>query len=329
MKSRLTRIQCRQALFSLLVQRICRLKSARIETELRLAKRYWLETVQRFIAGRKLRGAELSVAMYAYRNLLRESDRNGRDWNDGGRRLVLDSGKLVIVKDNPGRDCLIPGEALVNWQDPLYAEPEPLYADDLKPEPLASLAASLLPKSKTRLWPDEAIRHGHNLLLAAERYIRSLPKRPPPREAFKEDYMAWLVTVTFKEIMASNRKGSGELPLLPPLQLKKKGKSADEITGTQSLEAIRKTVREFLERERPHVTEAEDKFEEEQNALLESQGALIYPFGRRQPSYQEKQAEEQARIDDCMENNRISVMNLCKLRWQRFRDFAAKQHRPA
>jgi hypothetical protein len=229
-------------------QELASVEYERLANELRLTQDYWLE-IQGYIAGRKLRGAEFYLANRAYCRL-QEADREAGEWN------WTDEGKLNSI----------PGTSRVNWKDPRFSAPEPLYGDNLRAEVLAAIAApmtgrtttpwhSCFPQFATKapgLSTAEAVSVAHDLLIAAQRYIEGLPKRPPTGNAEAvESFNTAFSTVTFDEIMASNRNGSGVIPLLPPMQQKRKGKSADEITGTQSLEAIRKAVREFLERERP------------------------------------------------------------------------------
>jgi hypothetical protein len=53
---------------------------AKVEQELRLAKEYWLRTVQPHIAGRILRGVEFFAAQHAHW-LLQEAIKQAGDWN--------------------------------------------------------------------------------------------------------------------------------------------------------------------------------------------------------------------------------------------------------
>src|SRR5687768_1111772 len=92
-----------------------------IATELQLACDYWVRTIQPHIAERKLRGAEYYVAVSAY-NRLRVAAHQAGNWNrtpDGMKRPVT-------IPDFDGSQ---------------YHPPEPLYADEVKSETLASLAA--------------------------------------------------------------------------------------------------------------------------------------------------------------------------------------------
>lgn len=303
----------------------CRAESARLSNELRLAQDYWLKTIEPYIIERKLRGTELYVAQHAFGNVLQQANRDAGNWN-----------RWYAARFFP-----IPQ---VDWKDPRFLPPEPLYGDDLKPEVLAAIAAPFAAKAPTPwascfpqfvtkasgLSPVEALSVAHDLLIAAERYIASLPKRPPTGTAEAIERLNTTFTyVTFDEIIASNRKGPGCLPLLPPLQVKRKGKTASEITGTQTLEAIRNAVSEELERERPRITETEYDREREQEDMLEREGRLWRVGDGRRVTCQESQNLYQAKIDDCMKHNRLSVQFLCHLRWERFRSFALKQKRPA
>jgi hypothetical protein len=114
-----------------------------IEQELRLAKEYWLRTVQPHIEGRRLRDVELFVAKDAHLRL-RGSQRKAEDWNR------TQEGRLSPL------DVDLPGEK--------FREPEVLFADEnLKPEILAEIAAPLINKSEAKVSPTEAVRNAHEL----------------------------------------------------------------------------------------------------------------------------------------------------------------------
>ncbi len=184
-------------------------KRAAIEQELRLAKEYWLQRVQPHIAGRRLRDVELFVAQDAYL-LLRGAQRKADDWNR------TQEGQLSPLN--------------VDLSGEKFHEPEVLFADEnLKPEILAEIAAPLINKSEARMTPGESVRAAHELLMAAERYIRTLPEKKDEIDSWRSDFDTAFSTITFAEIEASNKNDSGRLPLLPPIGQKKKGRTEQEV----------------------------------------------------------------------------------------------------
>lgn len=269
-----------------------------IERELRLAKEYWLQTVQPRIAGRKLRDVELFVAKDAYLHLY-GAQRRAEDWN------CTQEGRLSPL------DVDLSGEK--------FRKPEVSFADkDLKPQILAEIAAPLMNKSKSKLTPAEAVRLAHELLMAAERYIGTLPEKKQGTESLVSDIELAFSTVTFTEIEASNGKDSGQLPLLPPVQ---QGRNE----GKLSLTALRKAVKDFFEQEkksRPQITEEQYNHEAEQDARLAQEGKLSRV---ETMSYQEWQRRNQEAVDDCLQNNRILFQDLCMMRWERFKRLYDKQ----
>src|SRR5690349_15766823 len=101
------------------------LKSEQIETELHLAKQYWQQTIQPFIAGRQLHSVEFYVAQDAHRRL-QAAKRQAEEWNN--------------IED--GRHKPIATETLLELEGEKFKEPEVLYAEEkLKPENLAMIAA--------------------------------------------------------------------------------------------------------------------------------------------------------------------------------------------
>jgi hypothetical protein len=279
---------------------------AEIESEMRLAKEYWLRTVQPHIEGRILRGVEFFVVTDAHR-ILQAARKKAEDWN---------------------RACPVPAAGvspaafvLVDLSSEDFREPEMpemFFADNVKPEVLAAVAAPLVKEVMT---PDEAIRNAHELLMAAERYIGTLPEKKDEIDSWHSDFEKAFSTVTFKEIAESNKKKSGQLPLLPPLQIKRKGKSEKELLDEPplSVKAIRDEVRDFLRNGIPFMTLEDYEQAEEQNQLLADEGKLI---GHGQPtSFQEWQQRNQDEIDDCLKNNGILLQSLCKMRWERFKKF--------
>jgi hypothetical protein len=272
-----------------------------IERELRLAKEYWLQTVQPRIAGRKLRDVELFVAKDAYLHLY-GAQRRAEDWN------CTQEGRLSPL------DVDLSGEK--------FRKPEVSFADkDLKPQILAEIAAPLMNKSKSKLTPAEAVRLAHELLMAAERYIGTLPEQKEGTESLVSDIELAFSTVTFTEIEASNGKDSGQLPLLPPVQ---QGRNE----GKLSLTALRKAVKDFYEQEknnRPQITEEQFNHAAEQDARLAQEGRLIMIGSGKRTTYQEWQRQPDEAITDCLQNNRLSWDTLCTMRWERFKRLYDKQ----
>jgi len=264
------------------------------ETELRLAKDYWLQTVQPFIAGRKLHGVELFVAQDAW-YLLRKTQ------NDA-------TGQSVDA---------IP---LVDLTADEFRQPEELFRDEnLKPETLAGIAAPLLRKDTATLPPIAAVQVAHELLMAAERYIEKLPKQKTGAEQAGNDMRLALSPVGFADIVASNKKDSGQLPLLPGVY----GKSRE-----LAMPALRAAVKRFLVekgRNRPQMTEAEWNFEAEQTKALEKAGRLVQLGTGKPPTFQEWQNQPAEAIADALQNSRIILQDLCDLRFQRFKTFLEKQ----
>jgi hypothetical protein len=93
--------------------------------------------------------------------------------------------------------------------------------------------------------------------MAAERYIGTLPEKKEGTESFIADFDTAFSTVTFAEIEASNKKTSGQLPLLPPVAPKRKGRPEQEI-GEQplSVPAIRAAVKHFLDERTPRMSQS-------------------------------------------------------------------------
>jgi hypothetical protein len=183
------------------IRKIIELKSLR--RELRSAKEYWLRTIHPYIANRKLRGVELFVASHAYETVLRRAYNEAEQWNH------TEQGQVIPIP-------------LPDFKSIEFSAPEPLYAEECpKPEVLASIAASLLPQSAD-ISPDEAILKAHDLLIAAQRYISSLPHKPSSGTARSiEDLRLATSTITFDEIRKSNKGGPSQLPLLPPVQARR------------------------------------------------------------------------------------------------------------
>jgi hypothetical protein len=97
-------------------------------------------------------------------------------------------------------------------------------------------------------------------------------------------------TVSFDEIAQSNRGDSGQLPLLPPSPSKRKGRTEQEISEKPlSKAAIKQAVLGFLHNH---------------------------------------QAAKTA-VDDCSRTHRISLKDLCAMRYERFKKFATDQQKRA
>lgn len=264
------------------------------ETELRLVKEYWLQTIQPFIVGRKLHGVEFFVAQDAWYHL---------------RKIQGDANRPSAS-----------GIPLVDFASDEFREPEELFRDgNLKPDTLAGIAAPLLRKDTATLPPIAAVKVAHELLMAAERYIEKLPKKKTGAEHAGNDVRLALSPVQFADIVASNKKDSGQLPLLPGVY----GKSRE-----LALPALRAAVKRFLVekgRNRPQMTEAEWNFEAEQTKALEKAGRLVQLGSGKPPTFQEWQNQPAEAIADALHNSRIILQDLCDLRFQRFKTFLAKQ----
>jgi hypothetical protein len=276
-------------------------ESERIEEELRLAKEYWRQTIQPHIAGRRLRDVELYVAEHAH-NVLQMAVQRALDWND------TDAGRLSPCSAE------LPAES----HGEEFRAPEPLHADDLKPETLAMIAATLTNNRRTKQAPAEVFQTAHELLMAAEDYIKSLPKRGPARTRMGERFGLAFSTVTFAEIAASNGKDSGCLPLLPTIQ---KGRNE----GQLSLVAFKRAVEQYLEQNTPQITEEEFKRDAEQTETLAAGGRLFRYGGGKPLNYHESQRNQQEYRNDCLQHGRIRVQDLCHMRWERFKRFWEQQ----
>jgi len=292
-----------------------------VERGLRLAKEYWLRTVQPHIAGRVIYGVELFVAERAYRHLL-DAIEKAEKWN----RLCVE--KMDEAHLQVSMDVDLSAE---NFRRPEV--PEMLFADNVKPEILAAIAAPLV-KGAMKLTPTDAIRNAHKLLMAAERYIGTLPQKKEGIggsivAAFEEAFS----TVTFAEIEASNRIDSGQLPLLPPLGQKKKGKNKEELVELAEMPltktAIKSAVRRFLHAQTPPISQEDYERGQQQEDSLVKAGIMIHLGSGRPVNYQEWQQRNQEEIDDCLKNGRISLIALCMMRLERFKNNSRNQQKRA
>lgn len=273
-----------------------------IEWELRLAKKYWLRTVQPRIAGRILRGVEFFVAQDAHRRL-QVAIKKADDWN---RQCVAVAGEPFPPPMLVSVDVDLSAE---EFREP--EEPKMLFAENVKPEILAAIAAPLVNKGKKPMTPGEAIRRAHELLMDVERYIGTLPRKGGTNSSDRDFDLAF-GPVTFAEILQSNEKDSGQLPLLPPSQQKRN-------EGHLTLTRLKAEVKRFLQNQISPMTQDEYEQAEQQDEMLFSSGRHIEDG---QPAdYDEWQQHNQAVIDDCLKNSRIAVQDLCTLRWERFKKF--------
>jgi hypothetical protein len=164
--------------------------------------------------------------------------------------------------------------------------------------------------------------------MAAGRYVNALPEQKRGTERLMDDFDKAFSTVTFAEIKASNTKSTGQLPLLPPTGQKRKGVS-EEKQGKEplSVPAIREAVKRYLDEHTARLTQEEYERDQEQTEWLAKEGKLVRLGSGKSRTYQEWQSDNQKAIDDCMENSRISLQDLCKLRWERFeRQWSQRQH---
>jgi hypothetical protein len=124
-------------------------------------------------------------------------------------------------------------------------------------------------------------------------------------------------TVTFAEIAASNRTDSGKLPYLPPVAQKRKGRTEQESPLSEA--AIKTAVKRFLNERTLRLTQQEYERDQEQTETLAKEGKLPRKGTGEPRTYQEWQSDNQKVIDDCLQNDRIRLRDLCELRWERFK----------
>lgn len=265
-----------------------------IAEQLRLANDYWLKTIQPYIQGRKLRWPELDIAQLAHGKLKRAVGEVG-EWN----------------ASHPNTSITIP-----DLTAPEYRYPEPLCADDLKPETLAAIGAPILSKSSTEQNVHAAVRTAHDLLLAAEQYIQSLPQRPKDHEEqLKQGIVDAFSEVTFDEIYKTSAEDSG-LPLL--YKLTKRTDKQDKRPLRLRIDAIRKAVIDFLQRQ-PNISRKQFEAEQRQNDQLVQSGRMLRVSSKPQ-TYDEYLASRKSAIQHAKDNSRMPLLELSELRWQRFKD---------
>lgn len=283
------------------------------ELELRLAKEYWLKTIQPYIAGRKLHGVEFYITADAYR-WLHMMMNLGIDWN----------------KSEQGKQSPISEKTFPEWEKDEFHEPEELFVDEtFKPEVLANIAASFVKTGRKKLTAAEAVRNAHDLYLVAERYIGTLPKQKQGTGSLTDVLELEFRKVTFAEILQSSEKQSGRLPLLPPVQQKRN-------EGRLTMNALKIAVKRFLQEQNSSKTrEQYENYEQCWNDLVkksEEDKTAGKPSGTpfrlgngKFLTYQEWQKQNQDSINDCLENEKISFRLIAVLRYCRFKKFLGKQ----
>lgn len=283
------------------------MKKHEVEKALQLAKKYWLK-IQPIITNRPLRGAELFIATDAY-SRLRKAAALAEEWN----------------RTQDGQSCPVPDDEIPDFGNDPFLEPEELCRDErLKPEDLAAIAAPLMQKQRLKLKPLAAVGVAHELLMAAKRYLKSLPEQKRGTDRIIKELGMAFSTITFAEIEASNRENSGQLPLLPPVA-KRTGKTLNEPLSSS---AIRIAVRKFLKERTPPLMRLQYEREQEQEENLSKAGRLFRASGKPK-THEEWQSDNQKAIDDCMANGRISIQALCGMRWQRFVETSETRKRSA
>jgi hypothetical protein len=289
-----------------------RSSSNQSDTELRLAKEYWLETIQPYIAGRKLQGVEFFIAQEAH-EWLRMMTNLATHWNNS----------------DAGKKAPIPAEDFPEWEKPEFQKPEELYADPtVKPETLAGIAASLSNKGDVKMNPDEAVRHAHDMLTSAKKYVASLPKKQGTG-TLPEIVELPFSKVTFDEIEQSNGKNSARLPLLPPVQKRRN-------EGIMKPQAIKDAVKDYLAEYNPtkiispqipkqeyERTEKEwelrlKKSQEDKAAGIDSGTPFKLGHGKKM-TYSDWQKQNLDSIAECLENRQITYRILGTMRWERFK----------
>jgi hypothetical protein len=283
------------------------------ESELRLAKEYWLKTIQPYIAGRKLHGVEFYIAADAYRWLRMMTDL-GNDWN----------------KSERGRKPPISEKTFPEWEKDQFHEPEELFVDEtFKPENLAKIAAPLVAAGRNKMTAAEAVRNAHDLYVAAGRYIGTLPKQKQGTGSITDVLELKFRKVTFAEILQNNEKQSGRLPLLPPVQQKRN-------EGRLTMNALKIAVKRFLQEQNSSKTKEQYESNEQRWKELVKKNAEDKAAGKPSGTpfrvgngkiltYQEWQKQNQDSINDCLKNERISFQHIAVLRYCRFKKFLGKQ----
>jgi hypothetical protein len=247
-----------------------------LQDKLRLAKAYW-QQIQPFIIDRKLDYLEFEVASRAH-SRVKETVANARKWNAGEWPMGVNK-----CNGNDGKQFPIPAAEFPDRKN--FLEPERSRIDqNLMPETLAKIAAPMIGQRRPKLLPFEAVRIALDLYSTAQDYLNMLRKLQSRR--LRDRIVTGDNSVSFVEIEQSNRRNSGQLPLLPPISKKRKGISEEESRMKPlSKTAIRNAVRLFL---------VEHK-------------------------------HSQAEINVCLKTQRISLQDLCTMRWERFKSHSQLQ----
>jgi hypothetical protein len=284
---------------------LIRLESERLRRELEIATRYWQKTilrhVTRYMPDPRRFEVEVFIAEHAY-DLLKSACEEAANWNSS----------------HEGRAAAIP---LPELSGASLCYPDFLYAEDFPgPEVLAGIAAPLLPANGNALFPRETVLRACELYVAARDYLSRLPKTPG--EGWETGFRVAMSEVSVTEIHKSNQSNSRRLPLLPALQVKRKGKTNAEVTGAQTAEAILDAMIEYQQKRIPNLTEEQyNKEAEQEEALVRSGIAIRFAGADHKPTtYQEWQAYWQKSIDDLRATGRMPLLSICTLRWERFRD---------
>lgn len=277
------------------------------ERALQIATKYWSK-VELCVRGRLLQGAELYVATDAH-DRLRQAHDCAAEWNE------RKGGLLTLIK-------------LPDLTRPEFHRPEGLlYQEDCPPpETLAAIASPFLLQARAPLTASEAFRRACDFFTEARRFKSSLPKKPHYEEV-QAEFEATEAYVTVAEIEESNRPGSGRLPLLP--SARGAGEKRDE--PCQTVRAIRRAVRCFLEEQYRHATarapiaqaSAVDELSQDPRVVEQYRSMVVQARKLQVPAGGEStdkewRAELQKPLADFSQNDRLSIFDLCALRWRRF-----------
>jgi hypothetical protein len=297
------------------VRTVWRSISNNSEWELRLARAYWLQTVQPYTAGRGLLGIEFFVAEEAH------------DWLRSMADLAVHENKT-----EQGKKPSIPLEIFPKWERDEFQKPRELFADEnLMPEVLAEIAAPLIKTTRKEMNPIEAVRAAHDLFIEAKRYIAKLPPHEQKKPNSPEECLQLAFSrVAFDEILRSNEKNSGRLPLLPPVQPRRN-------EGWLTMNALKAAVKNFLEKKNPtrennpSMTQEEyERGEQDFKNLVkkfDDDRATGKPVGKvfrvgngKVLTYQEWQKQNRDSINDFLANNEVSFRIISTMRWERFKN---------
>jgi hypothetical protein len=174
-----------------------------VEANLRIANAYWLETVQPYIADKKLGPELFYIAKIAYERL-KKAKKEAEKFTIAGpvKREKSDSDNTLEI----------------DFRISKYKEPEMMIAD-MNSETLAAIAAQLVKGGKMELKPLEAIRSAYSLNFTAKMFLKSLPQTKGDAERLECNLP--LVEISIANICESNessRKPDGDMPLLPAVQ---------------------------------------------------------------------------------------------------------------